>query len=75
MVSWIEVSDAVAGRQFRCPCHTCREPSALDALVFAYLYIAIQCPTPEIREPVAKYANLSMWESQVRRLVADSLHI
>ncbi|KAG8959215.1 hypothetical protein FRC00_001827 [Tulasnella sp. 408] len=43
-------------------------PTALDALLFAYLYTALQSP-PAVRREVERHPNLVNWESRVGSLV------
>lgn len=53
-----------------------RNPTSLDAAVFAYLFAAVESSNTQIREEAHKWANLMAWEKRVRKMVesATSLH-
>ena len=48
-----------------------RKPTALDALVFAYLHCLIHSPD-SVRLDVAGRTNLVLWERRVRELVKSA---
>ncbi|TDL25041.1 hypothetical protein BD410DRAFT_744906, partial [Rickenella mellea] len=49
-------------------------PTALDALIFAYLHTLLNAPGP-LRIEVNKRANLVAWELRVRGIVQPAFHI
>lgn len=49
-----------------------RNGTALDAIVFSYLFAAMESSNTQVREEVCKWANLVAWEKRVRKMVENA---
>lgn len=50
-----------------------RSPTALDAIMFAYLHRALNTPDKRISSNISSRENLVLWERKVRAIVDNAV--